>query len=54
MNREELIEYYGKKIVEYKEAVSLFHAIGDHNIANLHKEILDDFVKKYLALRYAK
>jgi len=54
MNKEQLIEYYGQKIVEYKEAVELFHAIGDHNVAKLHKELLDSYVERYLNLRHAK
>jgi hypothetical protein len=54
MNKEQLIEFYGKKIVEYKEAVELFRAIGDNNIAELHKELLNNYVERYMALRHAK
>jgi len=54
MNREQLIDYYGQKIVEYKEAVELFKAIGDNHIAELHKEILNNYITRYLALRYAQ
>jgi hypothetical protein len=52
--RQQMLEFWGQKVLEYKEAIELFHALGDHNLAKHHKEMMEIAVEKYVALRDAK